>query len=210
MLCVTFDLLGPQATQASATLHRMARICTIMGAQLAAENVSTLTRAPYAAQFTPWTTRNFSDLDKTHSKLYRRTSGKITTFPTSLLYLSTDYGWLGLPRHSLVGHVCKPRRSVRSIHFASYGAKATAPRAWVLTWPIAVGARGKAGPLRRQCWHVVPTTICGHPGEGTAICGRTPPTMPPRTPPRHTEEYNNSKESTNDNMADIYLQNNWR
>ena len=93
MLGVTFDTGGPQTTQKVATKLRLARACTTMCAQrrldsaVIAASVSTLTRASYTAQFTPWTVQNLPALDVPLNKLFRWLSGNMTTFPTQLLYL---------------------------------------------------------------------------------------------------------------------------
>ena len=106
MLGVTFDTGGPQTTQKVATKLRLARACTTMCAQrrldsaVIAASVSTLTRASYTAQFTPWTVQDLPALDVPLNKLFRRLSGNMATFPTQLLYLPPSMGGLGLPRLS--------------------------------------------------------------------------------------------------------------
>ena len=62
-------------------------------------SVSSLTRASYIAQFTPWTATTIATLDLPLNKLFRRLSENMPTFPTRLLYLPTSHGGLGLPRH---------------------------------------------------------------------------------------------------------------
>ena len=80
--------------------------CTTMCAQrrldsaVIAASVSSLTRASYTAQFTPWTSTDLPDLDIPLNKLFRRLSGNMPTFPTQLLYLPASMGGLGLPRLS--------------------------------------------------------------------------------------------------------------
>ena len=77
-----------------------------MCAQWAVDNavltasVSSLTRASYIAQFTPWTATTIATLDLPLNKLFRRLSENMPTFPTRLLYLPTSHGGLGLPRLS--------------------------------------------------------------------------------------------------------------
>ena len=69
MLGVTFDTAGPQRTQKAATKLRLARACTTLCAQrrldsaILAASVSSLTRASYTAQFTPWAAQDVPDLD---------------------------------------------------------------------------------------------------------------------------------------------------
>ena len=106
MLGVTFDTSGPQRTQKAATKLRLARACTILCAQrrpdcaVIAASVSSLTRASYTAQFTPWAAHDISDLDVPLNQLFRRLSGNMRSYPTHLLYLPTSMGGLGLPRLS--------------------------------------------------------------------------------------------------------------
>ena len=102
-LGVTFDTGGPQTTQKAATKLRLARACTTMCAQrrldsaVIAASVSTLTRASYTAQFTPWTAQDLPALNVPLNKLFRRLSGNMATFPTQLLYLPPSTGGLGPP-----------------------------------------------------------------------------------------------------------------
>ena len=106
MLGMTFDIRGPQRTQAQATKLRLARASTIMCAQRAVDNavltasVSSLTRASYTAQFTDWSANDLTELDTTLNRLFRRASNNMPTFPTRLLYLPTSHGGMGLPRLS--------------------------------------------------------------------------------------------------------------
>ena len=106
MLGMTFDIHGPQHTQAAATTLRIGRASAIMGAQRAVDNavltatVSSLTRASYTAQFTAWSAAALPGLDTKFNQLYRRLSGNMPTFPTRLLYLPTSSGGMGLPRLS--------------------------------------------------------------------------------------------------------------
>ena len=64
MLGVTLDTGGPQHTQKMTTKLRLIRACTTMCAQrrldsaIIVASVSTLTRASYTAQFTPWTAQD--------------------------------------------------------------------------------------------------------------------------------------------------------
>ena len=103
MLGMTFDIHGPQHTQAQATILRIGRASAILGAQRAVDNavltatVSSLTRASYTAQFTDWTAAALPALDTKFNQLYRRLSGNMPTFPTRLLYLPASSGGLGLP-----------------------------------------------------------------------------------------------------------------
>ena len=104
MLGMTFDIHGPQHTQAQATILRIGRASAIMGAQRAVDNavltatVSSLTRASYTAQFTDWSAAALPALDTKFNQLYRRLSGNMPTFSTRLLYLPASSGGLGLPR----------------------------------------------------------------------------------------------------------------
>ena len=111
MLGMTFDIQGPQTSQATATAFRLGRASAIMCAQRAVDNtvvtasVSSLTRASYTAQFTPWTATTIATLDLPLNELFRRLSGNMPTFPTRLRYLSTSHGGLGLPRLSTYVHM---------------------------------------------------------------------------------------------------------
>ena len=106
MLGMTFDITGPQCTQAKATKIRLARASAIMCAQRSVDNavltasVSSLTRASYTAQFTPWSAGDLTDMDTALNRLFRRASHNMPTFPTRLLYLPASLGGLGLPRLS--------------------------------------------------------------------------------------------------------------
>ena len=97
---MTFDIHGPQNTQAAATILRIGRASAIMGAQRTVDNavltatVSSLTRASYTAQFTAWSAAALPILDTKFNQLYRRLSGNMPTFPTRLLYLPfPQEGW---------------------------------------------------------------------------------------------------------------------
>ena len=76
MLGMTFDIQGPQRTQAKATKLRLARASTIMCAQRAVDNamlaasVSSLTRASYTAQFTAWSADDLTELDTALNRLF--------------------------------------------------------------------------------------------------------------------------------------------
>ena len=106
MLGVLFDINGPQVSQIAATKLRLQRVCTILMAQRAVDNaaltatISTLTRAAYTAQFSPWPAQDLHDIDVPLNKLYRRISSNMPTFPNALLYLPATSGGLGLPRLS--------------------------------------------------------------------------------------------------------------
>ena len=106
MLGMTFDIAGPQCTQAKATKHRLTRASAIMCAQRSVDNavltasISSLTRASYTAQFTPWSAGDLTELDTALNRLFRRASHNMPTFPTRLLYLPAAMGGLGLPRLS--------------------------------------------------------------------------------------------------------------
>ena len=106
MLGVLFDISGPQTSQVAATKLRLQRVCNILMAQRAVDNaartatISTLTRAAYTAQFSPWPAQDLSDLDTPLNKLYRRISSNMPTFPNALLYLPASAGGLGFPRLS--------------------------------------------------------------------------------------------------------------
>ena len=106
MLGVTFDTTGPQRTQKVATKLRLERACTTLCAQrrldsaVIAASVSSLTRASYTAQFSPWVGQELAELDVPLNQLFRRLSGNMCTFPTHLLYLPPTMGGLGLPRLS--------------------------------------------------------------------------------------------------------------
>ena len=106
MLGMTFDIQGPQRTQAAATKLRLARASTILCAQRAVDNavltasVSSLTRASYTAQFTDWSADDLTELDTALNRLFRRASNNMPTFPTRLLYLPASHGGMGLPRLS--------------------------------------------------------------------------------------------------------------
>ena len=106
MLGTIFDIQGPQSTQAKATTLRLVRASAIMCAQRSVDNavltasVSSLTRASYTAQFTPWSAGDLTELDTALNRLFRRASHNMPTFPTRLLYLPASQGGLGLPRLS--------------------------------------------------------------------------------------------------------------
>ena len=106
MLGMTFDIQGPQRTQATATKLRLARASAIMCAQRSVDNavltasVSSLTRASYTAQFTPWSAGDLTEIDTALNRLFRRASHNMPTFPTRLLCLPASQGGLGLPRLS--------------------------------------------------------------------------------------------------------------
>ena len=105
---MTFDIQGPQRTQAKAAKLRLAS--TIMCAQRAVDNalltasVSSLTRASYTAQFTAWSADDLTELDTALNRLFRRASHNMPTFPTRLLYLPASQGGMGLPRLSTYGN----------------------------------------------------------------------------------------------------------
>ena len=106
MLGVLFDISGPQTSQIAATKLRLQRVCNILMAQRAVDNaaltatISTLTRAAYTAQFSPWPAQDLLDLDIPLNKLYRKISSNMPTFPNALLYLPSSAGGLGFPRLS--------------------------------------------------------------------------------------------------------------
>ena len=75
MLGVTFDTTSPE------------RACTTLCAQrrldsaVIAASVSSLTRASYTAQFSPWVAQELAELDVPLNQLFRRLSGNMRTFP---------------------------------------------------------------------------------------------------------------------------------
>ena len=98
MLGVTLDIRGPQYTQRTATKLRLTQ--RRLDSAVIAASVSSLTRASYTAQFTPWTVQDISDLDVPLNKLLRRLSRNMSTYSTHLLYLPTSMDGLGLPKLS--------------------------------------------------------------------------------------------------------------
>ena len=91
MLGMTFNISGPQCTQSKATKLRLASASALMCAQRSVDNavltasVSSLTRASYTAQFTPWSAGDLTELDTALNRLFRRASHNMPTFPTRLL-----------------------------------------------------------------------------------------------------------------------------
>ena len=104
MLGVLFGISGPQVSLVAATKLRLQRVCNIIMAQRAVDNaaltamISTLTRAAYTAQFSPWPAQDLTDIGIPLYKLYRRIFSNMSTFPKAQLYLPASSGGLELPR----------------------------------------------------------------------------------------------------------------
>ena len=52
-------------------------------------------RVEYGAQFSSWTQSEYDDIDKPFTKLYRKISSNMSSYPTSLIYLPRKLGGLG-------------------------------------------------------------------------------------------------------------------
>ena len=130
MLGVLFDISGPQVSQIAATKLRLQRVCNILMAQRAVDNaaltatISTLTRAAYTAQFSPWPAQDLTDLDIPLNKLYRRISSNMPSFPNALLYLPASVGGLGFPRLSTYTNARKWSIAQRAITSGNDAAEA--------------------------------------------------------------------------------------
>ena len=105
MLGMTFDIQGPQRTQAQATKLRLARASAIICAQRSVDNavltawVSSLTRASYTAQFTPWSAGDLTEPDlEQHAHLPHS-----STLPPRLA---------GGPWASPTTNICQPTKMV--------------------------------------------------------------------------------------------------
>ena len=106
ILGLTVDLASPQVTQPQKTLTHLIQAATILGHQRVADtsalvaSVSTMAKAAYTAQFTPWSPQDLTAMDVPLNRAFRRLLQLPPCHPNALLYMGTAEGGLGLPRLS--------------------------------------------------------------------------------------------------------------
>ena len=106
ILGLTVDLASPQVTQPQKTLTHLIQATTILGHQRVADtsalvaSVSTMAKAAYTAQFTPWSPQDLTAMDVPLNLAFRRLLQLPPTHSNALLYMGTSDGGLGLPRLS--------------------------------------------------------------------------------------------------------------